>query len=553
MQIEYDNTFIDVKEGTRVIDIVKNEVQARNNEIIACRFNNEVKSLNFELNHSGKLELLSIKDKDGMRIYKRGVIYIISKAFYELYPEALLTINYQLFHSMLCEIDNMPVTEEMIERVNKRVKEIIDANLPIERVIMSKEEAEVFYEKEQTLRGRLQLDLKQKKEVTLYYCEDYYNYFYGVMPISTGCIKEYELLKYKHGFLIRYPSRKDPYYLPNFKECPKLLNALDEYDKLHKVLSVNTLYRLNKVIKNKEFKDYVLMDEALHEKKIAQIADEIASDPKNKVILIAGPSSSGKTTFAKRLELELKLNGLKPRTLSIDNYFVERKDTPLDEDGNYDFESIEAIDTKLLNEHLVKIARGEEVDLPTFNFHLGTKEYKGNKIKLNMDEILIMEGIHCLNDKLTYLVPKENKFKIYLSCLTVLNIDYFNRISTTDTRLIRRIVRDNQFRGYSALHTLQMWPSVNKGEAKNIFEFQEEANAIFNSSLIYELSALKDYALPLLNEIDQSVPEYSEAKRLASMLEYFESIPEKYILKNSLLREFIGDSIFEEEIENESI
>ena len=322
--------------------------------------------------------------------------------------------------------------------------------------------------------------------------------------------------------------------------------ALDEYDKLHKALNINTLYKLNTLIKNNEIRDYILMDEALHEKKIAKIADQISKNKNTKVILIAGPSSSGKTTFAKRLELELRLNGIKPKTISVDNYFVERKDTPLDEDGNYDFEALEAIDTDLLNKHLLDLLAGKEVKMPTFNFHKGTKEYKGNTMKLAEDEVLIMEGIHCLNDKLTYLIPKEQKFKIYISCLTVLNIDYFNRISTTDTRLIRRIVRDNQFRGYSALHTLKMWPSVNKGETKNIFEYQEEADAMFNSSLVYELSALKKYALPQLKKIGKGEVEYSEAKKLASMLEYFEPIPEKFIPKNSLLREFIGGSVFEE-------
>ena len=286
------------------------------------------------------------------------------------------------------------------------------------------------------------------------------------------------------------------------------------------------------------------MDEALHEKKIAKIADQIAQNKNIKVILIAGPSSSGKTTFAKRLELELKLNGIKPKTISVDNYFVEREDTPRDEDGNYDFEEIKAIDTKLLNNDLLKLLDGKEIDMPTFNFHEGKKEYKGNTMSLDKDEVLIMEGIHCLNDELTFLIPKEQKFKIYISCLTVLNIDYYNRISTTDTRLIRRIVRDNQFRGYSAMHTLKMWPSVNKGEAKNIFAYQEEANVMFNSSLIYELSVLKNYALPLLKKITPKDIEYSEAKRLTSMLEYFESIPSELVPNNSLLIEFIGGSIF---------
>ena len=544
MQIEYNNTIIDVKEGTKVLDLFKKEIDKRNNEIIACKFNNEVKSLNFEINANGKLELIDITNKDGMRIYKRGLIYIVAKAFRELYPEALITVNYQLYHSMLCELDNLEVTEEMIEKVNKRVKEIIKANLPITKKIMTKNEAEKFYEKEKTLKGRLQLELEEKKEVTLYYCENYYNYFYGVMPVSTGCIKEYELLKYHDGFLIRYPSRRTPYELPKLIECPKLVAALDEYEEVHKILNVNTLYKLNKIIKNEDIKDYILMDEALHEKKIAKIADQIAQNKNIKVILIAGPSSSGKTTFAKRLELELKLNGIKPKTISVDNYFVEREDTPRDEDGNYDFEEIKAIDTKLLNNDLLKLLDGKEIDMPTFNFHEGKKEYKGNTMSLDKDEVLIMEGIHCLNDELTFLIPKEQKFKIYISCLTVLNIDYYNRISTTDTRLIRRIVRDNKFRGYSAMHTLKMWPSVNKGEAKNIFAYQEEANVMFNSSLIYELSVLKNYALPLLKKITPKDIEYSEAKRLTSMLEYFESIPSELVPNNSLLREFIGGSIF---------
>ena len=546
MQIEYNKTIIYVKKGTKVLDLLKKEIEKRNNEIIACKFNNEAKSLNYEINSNGKLELIDITNKDGMRIYKRGLIYIVAKAFRELYPEALITVNYQLYHSMLCELDNFEVTEEMIEKVNKRVKEIIKLNLPITKEIMSKEKAMEFYEKEKTLKGRLQLDLKEKKEVTLYYCENYYNYFYGVMPVSTGCIKEYELLKYHDGFLIRYPSRKNPYDLPSFIECPKLVASLDEYEEVHKILNVNTLYKLNKIIKSRDIKDYILMDEALHEKKIAKIADKISQNKDIKVILIAGPSSSGKTTFAKRLELELKLNGIKPKTISVDNYFVERKDTPKDENGHYDFETIKAIDTKLLNNDLLKLLDGKEIDMPIFNFHEGKKEYNGNKMHLGKDEVLIMEGIHCLNDELTFLIPKEQKFKIYISCLTVLNIDYYNRISTTDTRLIRRIVRDNQFRGYSALHTLKMWPSVNKGEAENIFAYQEEADVMFNSSLIYELSVLKDYAIPLLNKITQEDAEYSEAKRLTSMLEYFESINSKLVPSNSLLREFIGNSVFEE-------
>lgn len=545
MQISYKDKTIDFKEGTRVFDLFKEEIQKSNTEIIACRFNNEVKGLNYKLKSNGNIELIDITQKDGMRVYQRGLIYVVAKAFHDIYPEALITINYQLYHSMFCEVDNLNLTQEMIEKVNKRVKEIIESDLPIERRKMSKEDAKIFYEKEKTLKGKLQLDIKEKKEVTLYYCEDYYNYFYGVMPVSTGCIKEYELLKYHDGFLIRYPSRKNPYQLGEFIDSPKLFETLDEYDNLHKTLNINTLYKLNQIIKNDEIRDYILMDEALHEKKIAKIADSISNNKNTKVVLIAGPSSSGKTTFAKRLEIELRLNGLKTKTISVDNYFVERKDNPKDENGEYDFETIKAIDTNLLNNDLLKLLNGEEINAPTFNFHTGKKEYLGNTMKLEEDEILIMEGIHCLNDELTFLIPKENKFKIYISALTVLNIDYYNRISTTDTRLIRRIVRDNQFRGYDALHTLKIWPSVNRGEAKNIFPYQEQADAMFNSSLIYELSVLKDYAMPLLAEIKEDLPEFSEAKRLYTMLSYFEAISKKTIPSNSLLREFVGGSIFE--------
>ena len=546
MQIIYKNIEIDIKQGTRVKDFFDEEIEKSKNKIIACKFNNELKSLDYKMTKSGKIELIDITHKDGMRVYKRGLIYIIAKAFSELYPQALLTVNYQLYHSMLCEIDNMNVTEAMINKVNKRVKEIIEKDLPITKTFMTKEEAKEFYEREKTLKGRLQVDLKDKKEVTLYYCEDYYNYFYGVMPISTGMISEYELLKYHDGFLIRYPSRKSPDKLPDFIECPKLLQTLEEYEDVHKILGVNTLYRLNNIVKANKIKDYILMDEALHEKKIAGIADKIAKNKELKVILIAGPSSSGKTTFAKRLEIELKLNGLKTKTISVDNYFVERCDTPKDENGEYDFENIKAIDTDLLNRDLLKLLKGEQIEAPIFNFHTGHKEYNGTTMKLEDDEILIMEGIHCLNDELTYLIPKNQKFKIYISCLTVLNIDYYNRISTTDTRLIRRIVRDNQFRGYDALYTLKMWPSVNRGEARNIFPYQEQADVMFNSSLIYELSVLKNYAIPLLKKIDQKDEMYSEAKRLYSMLNYFEAIDSKQVPSNSLLKEFIGGSIFEE-------
>lgn len=546
MQIDYKNIIIDVKEGITVNQLLSEEIQKAECKVIACKFNNEIKSLNYKIKTNGKLELIDLRNKDGMRVYKRGLVYIISKAFSEVYPGALLTINYQLSNAMFCTVDNIKITDEVIKNVNKRVQEIIEKNLPIEKRFMTKEEATKFYEREKTLKGKLQLDLKTKKEVTLYYCENYYNYFYGVLPISTGFVEAYEITKYHDGFLIRYPNSENPYKLVEFKDTPKLFATLEEYSDVHKILNVNTLYKLNTIIKEGKIEEYILLDEALHEKKIGAIADDIVKNKNVKLVAIAGPSSSGKTTFAKRLELQLKLNGLKPVTISVDNYFVEREQTPLDKYGNYDFESINAIDTKLLNNDLVKLLNGEEILAPTFNFHTGHKEYKGNKMRLAKDEILIMEGIHCLNDELTYLIPKKQKYKIYISCLTVLNIDYYNRISTTDSRLIRRAVRDYKFRGYDAAHTLEMWPAVNRGEFQNIFTFQEEADAMFNSSLIYELGVLKKYAIPLFQEIDNSSPLYSEAKKLISMLSYFNDIPDEAVPTHSLLREFIGGSIFKE-------
>ena len=367
------------------------------------------------------------------------------------------------------------------------------------------------------------------------------------MPASTGFAKIYDLVKYRDGFLVKYPSLAEPDILqPNADTSLKLVSAMDEYDEINKLMKINTVYRLNKKIKEpKGEKELILFSEALHEKKIAEIAQKIKDHGNVRMVLIAGPSSSGKTTFAGKLGMSLRVNGIKPVTISVDNYFVERKDNPKDEHGNYDFECIEALDLDLFNSQLVDLLDGKEVNLPTFNFTTGEKEYRGNTLKLKEDEILIIEGIHCLNDRLTSLIPRENKFKVYISDLTVLNVDYYNRISTTDTRLIRRIVRDYNFRNYTAEHTLKTWYSVNRGEQKNIFPYQEEADVMFNSSIVYELAVLKKYAMPLLEEIPQTSREYSEARRLIALLKYFETMNSDLIPNNSLLREFIGGSIFE--------
>lgn len=543
MKIIYENQTLEASKGITVYDLLKEEIENAKTEVIACKVNNEVRSLKLKLTEDAKVELIDLNSKDGMMIYIRGIMYIMSKALSELYPEALLTVNYQLSNAMFCELDNMEVTEEMIQKIHKKMEEIIKKNLEIRKVKMTASEAEKFYEKEKTLKGKIQIDQDTPYGASLYYCEDYFNYFFGVMPISTGYTKVYDIVKYRDGFIVRYPNWKTPTKLSPFVENKKLVSTLDEYEDIYKLIGINTIYRLNREVKKDKALDAILLSESLHEKKIAELADNIGKDKKVKVVLIAGPSSSGKTTFAKRLGIQLRLNGLKPVTISVDNYFVEREENPKDEYGNYDFECIEALDIKLFNEHLVKLLNGEEIKVPTFDFTIGHKKYNGETMKLAEDEILVIEGIHCLNDRLTSSIPKEQKYKIYISALTVLNIDYYNRISTTDTRLIRRIVRDHQFRGYSATHTIKMWYSVNRGEERYIYPYQEEANAMFNSSLIYELGVLKDYALPLLKEIDNTQPEYAEATRLIRLLSYFESVPQEAIPKTSLIREFIGGSL----------
>lgn len=546
MKIFYHDSEVGVPmKEAKVIDLFKDNIKFSKNNVIACRCNNEVKSLEYEIKEGDKVDLIDITDKDGMRIYVRGILYIMAMAFNKLYPEAWLNINYQLSNAMFCEVVNQPITDAMLLKVKQEMTSIIERDLPIKKVIMDKKEAEEFYAKENTFRGRLQIENKEKDTVSLYFCEDYYNYFYGVMPISTGFAKLFDIKKYKDGFIVRYPSRNNPNELGEFIETKKLQATLEEYDDINRLMHISTIKNLNTCIEEGKTTEMVLTAEALHEKKIAQIADKIAKRKGVKMVLIAGPSSSGKTTFAKRLGIQLRIHGLNPVTIGTDNYFVEREDTPRDENGEYDFETIDALDLPLFNDHLTKLINGEEIEVPTFDFKYGRKQYNGDKLKLGENDILVIEGIHSLNDKLTSTIPKENKFKIYISDLTVLNIDYFNRISTTDTRLIRRIVRDNNFRSYSALDTLKRWDSVNKGENKNIFPYQEEADAMFNSSLVYELAVLAKYAKPLLDEIDSSVPEYSEAKRLSTLLEYFDGMEETAIPNNSILREFIGGSIFE--------
>lgn len=545
MKINYNEKELDVKENITIKELLADEIEKSEIPIIGAKFNNEYQRLDYEITKDGTVSLVDIASKGGMKIYRRTLIYIMAMAFERIYPEAKVRVNYQLSNSMYCDLDNMEETPEMLKNVEQEMRRIIEQNLPITKKLLTRKEAEELYEQKDSSKGRLQLDIEENKTINMYYCEDYYNYIYEDIAINTGIVKVFELVKYDKGFLLRYPSSNDPFKLPKYQETKKLLWALNEYSDIHKILDVSTIYKLNNIIEHGNLKYLIMLEEALHEKKIANIADKIAENKNIKMVLIAGPSSSGKTTFAQRLGLQLRINGLKPVTISVDNYFVERPDTPLDENGEYDFENIEAIDLDLFNKDLTALLNGEVIQCPEFDFSVGTKRYKGKTMHLADDEILVIEGIHCLNDKLTALIPKKQKYKVYISDLTVLNMDRLNRISTTDTRLIRRIVRDYQFRSYSAKHTLDAWPKVNRGEEKNIFPYQEDADSIFNTSLIYELAALKDIAIPLLEEIKPNEKQYAEARRLIEILKYFKSIKSDIIPNNSLLKEFLGGGYFE--------
>lgn len=544
MKIQYGKKILEVKEKEKVSELFKKEIEESENTIVACKFNHEYQNLEYEIEEDGVVELLDISSKEGMKVYIRTAVYIMGKAFEEAYPNEKLIVEYQLGNAMFCKCENFKITKEVIQNIKKGMKEIVQKDLPIQKKVMTRKEAKKFYEETDTSKGRLQYNLEENKEIYMYYCEKYYNYCYGTLANRTGVVSSFDVVEYYDGFLLRYPSHKNPKELKPFQETKKLSWALEEYEKIHTILDVNYVYKLNKAIEEDRIQDIIMLAEALHEKKIANIADDIAKRKNVKMVLIAGPSSSGKTTFAQRLGIQLKLNGLKPVTISVDNYFVERQDTPRDANGDYNFECIEAIDLELFNHHLVQLLNGEEIEVPEFDFHVGTKRYHGKKLRLAEDEILVIEGIHCLNDQLTSQIAKEQKYKVYISALTVLNMDRYNRISTTDTRLVRRMVRDYQFRGYSAIHTLNTWYKVMEGEEKNIFPFQEQADKIFNTSLIYELNALKPVAMKLLKAISKEEPEYAEAQRIMNMLKYFKPIPKEEVPTNSLLKEFLGGGNF---------
>lgn len=515
-------------------------------KIVAAKVNNVIRELTWTPESDCVIEFIDISHEDGLRIYRRSLHFILIKAVEELFPGREVVISHTISKGIYIEINgNKELNENEVYQIECRMREIVSRKTPFIKHVLPLEEAKKIFASNGRENRLKIVEQRGEKLVTVYSCDGFYDYFYGYMVPHTGYADIFKLIYYKPGLVMIYPMRENPDKLPVFEEKKKLFSIFMEYKKWGRIIGVETVACLNERIKKGKAKELVMVSEALQEKKIAQIADMIThSHHKKRVVLISGPSSSGKTTFAKRLSVQLRVNGINPQTISLDDYFVNREFTPRDEKGDYDFEALEAVDVKLFNEHLGKLVQGFEVEVPIYNFYTGSREPKGRMLRIEEDDVLIIEGIHGLNPKLTMSIPKKNKFQIYVSALTSLSIDEHNRIPTTDTRLLRRIVRDNQFRGVNALKTLKMWPSVRRGEEKNIFPFQEEADIMFNSSLLYELCVLKSFALPLLKEIDSSCAEYSEAKRLIKFLSYFFDIDDRFVPQNSIIREFIGGSIF---------
>ncbi|NOH16700.1 nucleoside kinase [Clostridium cochlearium] len=513
--------------------------------IVLGHMNGRIYELNSKISEEGTLELIDLSSDAGNRAYIRTLQFILIKATLEEFPGANISIQHSLSKGLYCEIKNGNFLKEKdLEKIKKRMKKIIDENIPIKEEYFTKEETMKML-KRHNMEDRIKLlSHLNLEKIKLYELDGVYEYFYGPMAESTGIIKEFDLMYYEPGFILRYPTKEKPNKLPEFEEHKKLANIFRETERWGDILEVADVGSLNNKVDTGEIIDIIRVAEALHEKKAANIADMITDRKNVKLVLIAGPSSSGKTTFARRLGIQLRVNGLIPIPIGLDDYFVEREKTPKDENGEYDFESIYAVDLELFNEHLTRILKGEEVHIPKYNFVTGKREWNGTKVKLPSNGILIVEGIHGLNDLLTSSIADENKFKIYISALTQLNLDNHNRIATTDVRMIRRIVRDNMSRGYSAEETLKMWPSIRRGEEKNIFVFQENADVMFNSTLVYELCILKKFAIKQLEKIQPSSSVYLEAYRLKSILNFFKEVDTSHIPENSILREFIGGSWF---------
>jgi uridine kinase len=511
---------------------------------IAALVNGELRELTHRIWTDAAVEPVFLSDSDGIRIYRRSLSFLLITVIRELFPEAFVFVDHSLpFGGFFCEVGGRePFNEEELAQIEGRMHELVERDFAIRRERVPLEEAiALFRERGETDKAKL-LKHRKREDLKLYNLRDSRDYFHGYMVPSTGYLPYFTLRRWPPGFVLQYPRRTSPTEIVSARDYPQLTKIFREYGKRLRLLGVGSVSGLNEAIENGRIREIVLVSEALHEQRIAQIADQINQAQEVRLVLIAGPSASGKTTFSKRLSVQLLANGMHPFPLALDNYFVDREETPRDEHGNYDFEALEALDIALFNEHLQALMRGEEVQLPCFDFKTGRRQ-RGEKIQLGSDHVIIVEGIHGLNPKLVAHVPDERIYRIYVSALTQLNIDRHNRVPTTDTRLIRRIVRDATYRGYTAEDTLEHWDSVRQGEKQFIFPFQEHADVMFNSALVYELAVLRQLAAPLLLQVKPSSPRRVEVKRLLALLQWFEPCGTDLIPDNSILREFIGGSI----------
>ena len=538
----------EVEIGSTYEQLAKACQQEYDHRIALAVVNGKFRELMHKVDAGAEVTFLTYQDSAGHKAYVRTATMIMMKAIQDVMIEDKpdkVKVEFAIGKGYYISVESKhEVTEEAAKRVEKRMQEIVDAGIPLRKQSLPKDEAVALFA-EHDMEDKVNLfRFRRGSSINVYNIDDYYDYYYGYMLPNTGYVEYFAVEAYEGGFILNLPSRSEPEVISEFVPREKLFHTLRQADEWGNKMGIGTVGDLNCQICNGKLNDLILVQEAFQERRIGEIAHEIAERKGVKFVMIAGPSSSGKTTFSHRLSIQLRTHGLTPHPIALDDYFVNREDTPLDENGDYNFECLGALDVELFNADMSKLLAGEEVELPTFNFKTGHREYKGNKKKLGPDDILVIEGIHGLNDKLSYSLPNESKFKIYISALTALNVDEHNRIPTTDGRLLRRMVRDARTRGASAKRTIQMWPSVRRGEEENIFPFQESADAFFNSALIYELAVLKQFAEPLLFSISPEEPEYHEAKRLLKFLEYFLGVSSEHLPNNSIVREFAGGSCF---------
>lgn len=548
-QVKVGNGEKAYSEGTTLEEIAKEYQDKYENRIVLVFEDQKLQELKKTVTKDCTLRFVTTGDAVGNQTYRRSMCLMLVKAIYDVCEHKNIEkvrIHFSISKGYYCTLEGkISITQTFLDKVKNRMLEMVSEKMPIEKRTIHTDDAVALFRKHGMHDKERLFEYRRVSKVNIYRMNEFEDYYYGYMVPDASYLPYFELYLYDEGFVIQMPEKSAPTVVPPFLPQHKLFQVLKESTKWGDIQNIETVGALNDKITNGDIQDMILVQEAMQEKKIAEIAEQIANRANVKFVLIAGPSSSGKTTFSHRLSIQLRANGLVPHPIAVDNYFVEREKTPKDKDGNYNFECLEAIDVELFNRDMLDLLDGKEVALPTFNFKTGKREYTGVTKKLGSQDVLVIEGIHCLNDTLTYRLSKENKFKIYISALTQLNIDEHNRIPTTDGRLIRRIVRDARTRGASAKRTIAMWPSVRRGEEENIFPYQEDADVMFNSALIYELAVLKLYAEPILFSVEKDCPEYVEAKRLLKFLDYFIGVGSENIPANSLLREFVGGGCFQ--------